>query len=158
MRPNGSPDELERRRLRALDLLDAGHGPAEVARRVGVTRSAVSQWKKRYQSKGREVLKAVRHPGPTPKLTAAQCRRLLRMLLHGARSAGYPTELWTLDRVADLIRRTFGVSYESSSVWRLLHRAGWSCQKPQQRARERDEGAIERWRTRDWSRIKKRRS
>lgn len=144
--------------MRALELLEAGHRPAEVGRRVGATRGTVAQWRKRYLLKGREALQAIRHPGPTPKLTAAQCRRLLRLLLKGARAAGYPTELWTLDRVADLIRRTFGVAYESSGVWRLLHRLGWSCQKPQQRARERNAAAIAAWRSDDWPRIKKRRA
>lgn len=133
--------------MRALALLRAGLGPAEVARQVGVTGSIVSQWKKRYAAGGRTALQAIRHPGPTPKLTAAQCDRLLRMLLKGARAAGYPTELWTLERIAALIQRTFVVAYEPSGVWRLLHRLGWSCQKPQQRARERDEEAIHLWRT-----------
>jgi len=141
-----------------MELLDAGLGPAEVARRVGVTRSAVSQWKKRRACKGRESLAAIRHPGPTSKLTDAQTRRLLRKLLKGARAAGFATELWTLSRVAELIRRDFGAKYEPSGVWRLLRRADWSCQKPLQRARERNEAAMAAWRSEDWPRIKKSRA
>ena len=45
MRPSGSPEELERRRLRALSLLGEGLLPAEVARRVGVDRRSVRRWK-----------------------------------------------------------------------------------------------------------------
>lgn len=45
MRPSGSPEELERRRLRALSLLDEGLLPSEVACRVGVDRLSVRRWK-----------------------------------------------------------------------------------------------------------------
>ena len=80
------------------------------------------------------------------------------LLLKGARAQGYHTELWTLPRVADLIQKHFGVIYESSSVWHVLNRMGWSCQKPERRARERDEDKIAQWRSKDWPRIKKRRT
>lgn len=155
MRPKGSPEVLEARRKRAMELLQAGQRPADVARAVGVTRGAVAQWKKAFQRRGDAGIAAKKHLGPEPKLTAAQCRRLMRLLLKGARAAGWTTELWTLPRVAELIRREFHVTYDPTGVWHVLNRAGWSCQKPQQRARERNEQAIERWRTRDWRRIKK---
>jgi transposase len=78
------------------------------------------------------------------------------MLLQGPRRHGYRTELWTLARVADLIAAKFGVRYHPSAVWHILRAMGWSCQKPERRARERDELAIQRWRQDDWPRIKKR--
>lgn len=158
MRPKGSSQELEARRRRAMELLDQGQRPADVARIVGVTRSAVSQWKKRCQRRGPAGVAARPHPGGTPKLSAAQQRRLVRRLLAGAGKAGFATSLWTLPRIAELIRREFGVTYDPSGVWHLLRRLGWSCQKPQRQAREADEAAVRRWRTRDWPRIKKRRS
>jgi transposase len=74
------------------------------------------------------------------------------------RRHGWSTELWTLPRIADLIARKFGVQYDQSGVWRLLRRLGWSCQKPERRARERNQEAIDRWRKTDWPRIKKRSS
>jgi len=83
---------------------------------------------------------------------------LERVLLKGPRAAGYPTELWTLARVANIIRRVFGVRYHPSHVWRLLHQMDWSCQKPERRALERDEAAIEEWKRRRWPHIKKRRT
>jgi transposase len=156
MRPTGSPEELERRRLRAVQLLEAGHGPAEIGRMLGVTRGAVSQWKMAYQTGGREAVLAKRHPGPTAKLTARQRQQLVKILLKGARAAGYHTELWTLPRIAEVIRQRFGVEYEQSAVWRVLHKMAWSCQKPERRAREADEEAVAHWRSRDWPRIKKR--
>lgn len=142
--------------MRAMVLLDQGWSQAEIARRLGVTQGAVSQWKKRYQRDGPEALKATPHPGPQPKLTAKQRERLGRLLLKGARAQGYSTELWTLKRVAEVIQKHFGVQYDPSGVWHVLRNMNWSCQKPERRARERDEEAIARWREKDWPRIKKR--
>jgi len=89
-------------------------------------------------------------------LTVGQRRRLIRLLLRGPRKHGYGTELWTLARVAEVIAVTFGVQYHPSAVWHILRAMDWSCQKPERRARERDEEAIARWRQQDWPRIKKR--
>jgi transposase len=155
MRSKGSPKELEQRRMRAMALLDQGWLQAEIAQHLGVTPGAVSQWKKRYQRDGREALKAKPHPGPRSKLTSKQHQQLGRLLREGARAHGYRTELWTLKRVTELIRRRFGVQYNPSGVWHVLHNMGWSPQKPERRARERNEQAIAQWRAKDWPRIKK---
>ena len=156
MRSKGSPKELEQRRMRAMRLLDHGWSQADIARHLGVTQGAVSQWKKRYQRDGPDGVRAKPHLGPKPKLTAKQREQLGRWLLKGARAHGYHTELWTLKRVAEVIQGRFGVQYDSSGVWHVLQNMGWSCQKPERRARERDERAIARWRKKDWPRIKKR--
>ena len=155
MRSKGSPKELEQRRMRAMVLLDHGWSQADVAQRLGVTQGAVSQWKKKYQRDGPEAMKAKPHPGPTPKLFDRQRKQLERILLKGARKQGYHTELWTLPRIAEVIERRFGVTYDASSVWHILRKMDWSCQKPERRARERDEDRIARWRKQDWPRIKK---
>ncbi len=156
MRPTGTSKELERRRLRAVALLDQGIPGIEVADRLGVTPGAISQWKQRYQRAGPDALNAKPHPGPTHKLTAKQRERLGRLLLQGPRKHGYATQLWTLKRIVKLIEKQFGVTYEASGVWRLLKGMSWSCQKPERRARERDDQAIAQWREKDWPRIKKR--
>lgn len=155
MRPKGTSQELERRRQRAMALLQDGYRPGQVARMVGVTAGAVSQWRKTYQTGGWQALAAKPHPGPLPKLSQKQRMALARLLLAGPRRQGYPTELWTLRRIAHVIHRQFGVSYDPSGVWHLLRGMGWSCQKPEKRARQRNEAAIERWRKQDWPRIKK---
>jgi transposase len=152
----GSRKDAERRRLRAMTLLDEGRSQGEVAEEVGVTPSAVSKWAKARRDGVDAALAARLHPGPRPKLTDRQIARLERMLLQGPRPHGYATELWTVPRVTELIARRFGVTYNPSGVWHLLTRMGWSCQKPERRARERDEDAIAAWRKRDWPRIKKR--
>lgn len=150
-----SRKELEQRRFWAMALLDRGQSQSEVARMSGVTPSAVSQWEKKYRRGGAETLKARVHPGPEPKLTDKKLQRLEKILLKGPRKHGYATELWTLQRVAEVIEEHFGTTYDLSGVWHVLRRMGWSCQKPERRARERDEDAIVRWRKQDWPRIKK---
>jgi transposase len=94
-------------------------------------------------------------PGRPRKLTAVQQRRLGTLLLAGPLAAGYRTDLWTTARIAALIQARFQISYHPDHVGRLLHRLGWTAQKPERRALERDEAAIARWKTRTWVRVKK---
>lgn len=156
MRPKGSAAELEQRRHLAVRLLEQGVKGTQVAKAFGVSCVTVSRWKQGYQKAGEAALAAKAHPGGRPRLTIAQRRQLVRLLLQGPRQHGYSTELWTLKRVAEVIRRSFGVEYHPCHVWKILRNLGWSCQKPERRARERDEAAIQRWRQQDWPRIKKR--
>ena len=150
-----SRKEAERRRRRAMTLLDAGHSQSEVALRLGVTPAAVSQWVKARREGGEEALAARPVAGRPPSLSPRQLKRLEKLLRKGPTRCGFATELWTLKRVAALIEKEFDQCYDPSGVWHLLKRIGWSCQKPERRARERDEAAIERWRKQDWPRIKK---
>ena len=143
MRPHGSPRGLERRRLRALDLSRAGHPPVEVARMVGVDRRSVRRWNTTCREAGVAGLKAKPATGRPALLDPAAKRRLEHMLLKGAKAAGFPTDLWTCRRVALLIRSQFGVSYHVGHVSRLLHALGWSPQRPEGRAAERNEGEIQ---------------
>jgi transposase len=148
--------QAEQRRLRAMTLLDQGRSQSQVARMLDVTHAAVSQWVKSHRRGGDEALRAKPRPGAPPKLTARQLARLEKHLLRGPTRYGYTTELWTLRRVGEVIEKHFDVTYDPSGVWHVLNRMGWSCQKPEKRARERDEDAIVTWRKRDWPRIKKR--
>lgn len=156
MRPKGSAAELERRRRRAMALLDQGMRPAAVARAVGTSRASVTRWRQAYETGGQEAMRAKPHPGRTPQLTAAQRRRLAKLLLQGAGKHGYSTDLWTLARVAEVIAVNFGVEYHPGHVWYVLRSMHWSSQKPERRARERDEKAIAAWRQQNWPNIKKR--
>jgi transposase len=136
-------------------MLLQGKSIAEVARSVGAGWSSVKRWNVAMREGGIEALAAKPHPGRRPFLSPAQKQRLVGYLLRGAMLSGFDTDLWTCPRVAQVIQKRFGVSYDPSHVWRLLAGLGWSCQKPEQRARERDEAAIRRWREVEWPRIKK---
>ncbi len=151
----GSSAELENRRHRALALLDAGRSLGEVARMIGCAASSVMRWRNARRKGGAKALKVRLSSGRPPKLVVEQHRQVLRLLVEGAMANGYATELWTTARIAQVIKREFGVSYHRDHVGRLLHRFGWSHQKPERRAVERDERVIARWKREEWPRVKK---
>ena len=145
---------LEQRRLKGAKLLSKGVRAAEVARRLGVARQSVAEWERMLEEKGKDGLKR-RSLGRPPQVSEAQCAELGKMLVEGALAQGFATELWTLPRVARLIKQRFGIAYSTGHIWHLLRRLGFSCQKPARRAIQRDEAAIERWKRRRWPALKK---
>lgn len=154
-RPKGTAEELERRRRRAMRLLDEGRTLGEVAEIIGCEPSSVMRWRDARERAGDEGLEVRKAPGRPRKLSEAQSERLVELLLEGAVAQGYRTELWTTQRIAEVIEEEFGVSYHPDHVGRVMRRLGWSPQKPERRALERDEEAIERWKRETWPEVKK---
>ena len=147
--------KLEQRRLKAARLLEQGIHQAEVARRVGVHRQSVSRWARQLEEAGRAGLHRAGRAGRRPKLSATDLKQIEQGLKRGPEALGYPTSLWTSQRVAHLIEQECGVRYTATHVWRLLKQLEWSCQRPVGRALERDEEAIRRWKKRRWPVLKK---
>ena len=155
MRPHGSAVSLEKRRRRAIEFVKQGVGLSEIARRLRSSVSSVHRWAQDWKQYGDTALASKPVPGRPTKLTARQRERLLRLLLQGATAHGFPNELWTLKRIASLIRTEFGVRYHPSHLWRVLQGCGWSCQVPEKRAIQRDDEAIAHWKRHRWPAIKK---
>jgi len=155
MRPKGTIKELQRRRQRAIALLKDGYGIREVARIVGSSGSSVVRWRDANKKGGAKALEPKPTPGRPRKLSDKQRQKLDRLLNKGPTAFGYKTDLWTLKRIASVIRKKFRVYYHPSQVWRILRQMGYSCQKPERKARERDEQRIATWRKSDWPHIKK---
>lgn len=154
-RPIGSASELERRRCHAVELLENGERPSVISRILGCSLSSLYRWKDMARD-GPEGLTATPHPGRPRRMTDAEHQRLERLLLKGAPAHGWKNGLWTAKRVKLLIQREFGIDYHEEHVRKIVkERLGWSSQKPEQRARERDEEAIERWRHWKFPHIKK---
>lgn len=145
------------RRVKAGRLFARGYSQAEVARELSVSRQSASRWFHIWNSGGEEALRGAGRTGRQRKLSGDELCRLAALLLEGACAHDYDTDLWTLKRIAQVIKRRFKVSYHPSHVWKLLGELGWSCQRPERRARERDEDAIRRWLRYRWPRIKKKR-
>src|SRR5271168_1663272 len=144
MRPKGTSAELERRRCRAVALVEGGESPSVVARILGIARSSLRRWRRLARQPSGLAAKPV--PGPTPRLNDQQLATLEGLLSQGAVAHGWPNHLWTSKRVATLIQRHFGVRYHPDHVRRLLNRRlHWTSQKPQKRARERNLKEVERW-------------
>jgi transposase len=149
-------DWREGRRLRAWELHEAGWAQAAIAEALGVTPGAVSQWMRRAREGGGPA--ALRHhppPGAACRLSDAEQAQVQQWLREGPEAHGFRGELWTGARVARVIERKLGVRYHAHHVSKLLKGWRWSPQKPEQRARQRDEAAIERWRAERWPAIKK---
>jgi transposase len=155
MRTKGSAAELETRRLLAGEMILQGKDNDEILEILGVSLSSVKRWRWAVEKGGMEALKAKPHPGRKPRLNETQKRQLLEILLAGPRKAGYPNDWWTCRRIAEVVARRFHVQYHPDYIGTLLHDLGWTCQKPEQRAREANDSAIERWRKQDWPRIKR---
>lgn len=146
---------MEKRRRKAVELLQQELTLEAVANAVKASTSSVKRWRDAYEREGDEGLNSTPHPGRCSRLTEKQKEQLAKVLLRGARASGYSNDLWTCPRVLEVIRKRFGVTYHVDYIGTLLHKLGWSVQKPEQRARERDEVEIGRWRREEWPRIKK---
>src|SRR5262245_15834078 len=129
MRPVGTPEELERRRRRAVELVQRGKSPAEVAEFLGCGRSSVYTWLK-AEKQSPDALAARPHPGPKPRLTNEHIKELEALLLKGARAHGWHNDSWSAQRVAEMIGRHFGVTLHVEHVRKLVRgRLRWSSQK-----------------------------
>jgi transposase len=145
---------LEQRRREGIRLLAQAVPQAEVARRLGVTPAAVCKWAARRKAQPGRAWQ--RRPlGKPPKLTAAHKQQLRRALKEGAQAHGFLNELWTLPRIASVLESTCGVRLHPGHLWRVLGALGWSVQKPERRALQRDEAAIAHWKEHTWPALKK---
>jgi transposase len=146
----------EARRLRAAELFAQGRTQAEVAGELGVSRQSAHVWHTAWRQGGADALRSRGPTGPDPKLSATDLARVEQALLQGARANGFDTDLWTLERVAVVITQLTGVRHHPGHVWSILRdRLGWTVQRPERRASERDEQAIQHWVAHEWPRIKK---
>jgi transposase len=150
-------DWREGRRRRAWELKQQGWKQQAIAAALGVTPGAVSQWLKRARTEGVEALRRHPAPGPTPKLTTDQLAQIPALLERGPEAYGFRGQRWTCKRVAEVLRRTFGITYHPAHVSRLLHALRHSVQRPVERAAQRNERAIAAWWQDRWPALEKKR-
>lgn len=148
-------DEAGKRRVRAGRLLLKDKPPAEVAKLVGAPRQTVYRWLAVLREEGIDGLREMSKGGRPSLMTDEQVAELRELLLAGPIASGYGTDLWTLKRVRLLIEKRFGIRYSDVNVWRILGAMGFSSQKPEKRAIERNEGAVAHWKKRTWPALKK---
>jgi len=154
MRTQGSAEELERRRRLAIDRLNDGYTQQEVADFLDVNVRTVRRWWRRYRKNGANGLDAKPHPGRPRKLNRRQEGYVLNWLRKNPKSFGFATELWTAPRLAQVIHRKFGVAFHPRYLNQWLAERKVTPQKPQRKARERNDDKIEQWKKLDWPRIK----
>jgi transposase len=148
-------DEATRKRIRAGRLLQKGKRPAEIALEVGVARQTVYTWKAIFDEGGLDALRDVPLRGRPAKLDASQLEEVRRAVLQNPTEHGFGTELWTLKRVGVVINRLHGVKFSQAQIWRILGSLGFSPQKPDKRAIERNEDVVRSWKRSKWPAFKK---
>jgi transposase len=152
----GKTNWKEARRFHALKLKKSGWKQSEIAIALKVSKGTVSQWFHKAGAQGEQSLQLLSPPGRPPELLESQKRMIPDLLSHGAEAYGFRGEVWTCRRVKKVIEWEFGVSYHRSHVARLLKELHWTPQQPIERATQRDQAEIQRWRTCTWFEIQKR--
>ncbi len=143
--------------MRAVEMFERGRRQVDVVVELEVSAQTASRRHRDWLAGGREALAGAGRAGRMPRLSDEQLAEVEAALAEGPKVNGFPTDLWTLARVAEVIERVTGVRYSTTQTWTILReRPGWSRQRPARRAVERDDEAIEVWVAKDWPRIKKR--
>ena len=158
MKTKNKLETAVKRRVRAGCLLQAGYTPPQVASMVKAPRQTVYRWRVVLESGGIVALRDMSRGGRPAQLDAEALGRLQLALLEGPVAQGFDTPLWTIKRVRLVVERQFGVKYSEVHIWRLLGQLGFSSQRPDRRALERDDGAVEHWKKRTLPLLKKKRA
>jgi transposase len=149
-------EALAARRLQAAEMFELGRRQVDVAAGLGVSAQTASRWHRAWAERGRDGLAGAGRAGRRRKLTGEQLAEVEAALEAGPKASGFPTQMWTLARVAEVIERVTGIRYSQTQTWTVLRkRLGWTRQRPARRAVERNEEAIASWVKKDWPRIKK---
>lgn len=150
-----SHDVLEHYRFRAITLRKKGWKIREIADAFGVNIRAVIRWFAQYKSGGKKALLSRKAAGPSYQLTREEMGDLLALFKEDATQHGFETPLWTCKRIQQVIRQRIGKKLHTTSILRWLKRWNYTNQKPQRRAIQRDEKAVQKWLDEEWPKIQK---
>ena len=150
-----SRKDKEKRRLNAGKMFANGLSQAEIARKLKVTPTAVNQWHKAWDESGIEALKSIGIPGPQSELTAEKRKAFKKAILKGPESFGYETDLWTLPRLKAVMKKVNRIDFSEVWIWHIVRSLGFTPQKPQVKAKQRNEEAIALWKTKTLPGLKK---
>ncbi len=150
-----SREQREKVRLKAGKLFTKSVSQAEIARKFKVTPAAVNYWRIDWEKHGKEGLKSKGHPGFKSRLTDDKRLVFKRAILKGPLEYGFETNFWTLSRLASVMKKTTGIKFGHDRTWQIVRELGFTCQKPQVKAAERDEAAIKAWKEKRLPGLKK---
>jgi transposase len=151
---DGMPkDWRQRRRFQALRLKQWNWYQRDIAQALDVSEVSVSHWLAHAREGGPQALLTHPAPGHPSALSPRQRHLIPELLWHGPEAYGFRGAVWTCGRITKVIQEEFGVAYDKGHVSRLLKQLCWTPQMPIQRALQRDEQAIEQWRSKAWPRL-----
>jgi transposase len=152
-----SPRAMEEIRVRAVQRVQAGESPEKVIKTLGFARACIYNWLARYRAGGWHALRTGDRSGRPKKLSGAQVRGIYKTIRDkDPRQLKFAFALWTRPMITDLIKRKFAIKLSRTSVGRLLHQLGFSCQKPLYRAYQRDSELVKQWKEQIFPQIQKR--
>lgn len=147
--------KLERRRLLAGQMFARGKSQYAVAKHFEVSTAAAHQWHAAWKADKKDGLKSKGHPGFPSKYTPEKRKKLKKIILAGPSACGYATDFWTVDRIRIVAKKKLHVTLALKRTWQTVIDLGFSVQKPDRRARERDEKAITSWKLNEFPKLKK---
>ena len=150
-------EAMEQIRVRAVQRVQQGESPEKVIATLGFSRACIYNWLARYRAGGWHALRSGRPSGRPKKLSGRQIAWIYKTISDkDPLQLKFSFALWTRNMVTRLIRKQFKLKLSESSVGRLLHQMGFSCQKPLYRAYQQDPEAVEHWKKTVFPGIKKR--
>jgi transposase len=138
----------------AIRLRDKGMKVGDIADVLECGYSTVSVWLSAYREEGEDALEVKRPSGRPTKVTPQQEARLLALLKLNPQQFGFDSVLWTRSMVAELVEREFGVTLSESATGQMLHRLGWSPQRPLYRAYEQDPERVRQWTEEEYPKVR----
>src|SRR2546425_5989963 len=149
---------LEHLRMVAVKrVLEGGEAASEVSTSLGLCRTAVYPWLRKFKDQGWEGLVEQIAQGPAPKLNEKQRQQVRRWVLgKDPRQYGFDFALWTRRIVQALLEEKLGIELGLTAVGRLLASLEITPQKPLRRAYERDPEAVALWVKETYPKLKKR--
>jgi len=145
------------RRIHAVLLNNQQHTSSDIAQLLEAPRSKVSLWLAQYQAQGWEALLEGHRSGRPKQLSSAQWAQLDDIIDSGPVAYGFSSGVWTSPMIARVIAEEFAVRYHAGHVRKVLHRMGFSVQRPRRKLAKADPVAQDRWRRYTYPRLKKKR-
>src|SRR5437870_3163805 len=106
--------------MRAAEMFDRGKRQVDVVVELGVSAQTASRWHRAWSAGGRGALAGAGRAGRQRKLTDEQVAEVADVLAEGPKANGFPTDMWTLARVAEVIEKVTGVRYSQPQTWTIL--------------------------------------
>lgn len=136
-------------------MFDRGKTQYAVAKHFGVSTAATNKWHAAWKADKKKGLLSKGHPGFISQYTAEKKKKLKALILSGPKKAGYATDFWTIDRIRAVAKKKLGVTLATKQTWQTIIALGFSVQKPERRAKERNEKAIADWKLTEFPKLKK---